>query len=86
MEWMLIEHQKVSSVNKPEANRLRCRLRNHSGTCVQADLEKCKIFDWKKGSDNRQLEDVCRGGKGSHRAVGPDEEKEDVSRIVFSIC
>jgi hypothetical protein len=31
--------------NQPEGNRLRNR---NQWNCVQADLKKCKIFDWKK--------------------------------------
>ena len=41
---------------------------------MQADLKKCRIFDWKKRSTER--EEVHRGGEGSHRAVGPDEKKK----------
>ena len=46
---------KVSQVfnNNPQESRLRGRPRHRWWNCVQTDINKCKIANWKKRSKNR---------------------------------
>ena len=39
--------------NQPEGNRFKDRSRNCGWNCEQADLNKCKLFNWKKRSASR---------------------------------
>ena len=49
-------NRKTKSIfgNQPEQNRLKGRSRNRGWNFVNADLKKCKIFNWKKWSKDRQ--------------------------------
>ena len=66
--------------NQLEGNRLRVRHRNHWCNCVQADLNKCKLFDWKKRSTDRD------GWKKSiEEALGPDKRKKKIYQESYYI-
>jgi len=47
--------RKLSQVfnNNPQGSRLRGRSKNRWRNCVQTDVDKCKITDWKERSLNR---------------------------------
>ena len=47
--------REVSQVfyNNPQESRLRVRPKNRWRNCVQTDINKCKITNWKEGSKNR---------------------------------
>ena len=56
---------------------------------MQASFKKCKIFGWKKRSNDRDCwKRSHRGGEGSHRVVGPEkkreEKKKDIGLIFFT--
>ena len=77
--------RKVSKVhsNIPQGSRIRGRLKNRWWNCVQTDINKCKITNWRGRSKNRadcekfiKVRKI-RMGMQCHRRREEEEEEEE---------